>query len=425
MRKGIIILYYSISLLILTGFFFHESKEPVIFSYSFGYFLALIFASIIAFTIPFILIWFVKKYSFKYLCFALVPSLILLLSIYIFFHFKHYASQKHLFDPYLQMPMQSLDLRSIDTSGVTILALGGSTTENKYLALEDKYLSIVKKQLSYQYPELNFTIINGGRDWYTSKHSLINYTSFYRQLNPDIVIVMHAINDIYRSFSPPSLSIGTYQSDYSHYYGPSIQAAQPTTFEMQIIRTIGSNWFSKWRKKKAIDIALKDYPSTSSYSYYMNTLVDYIQKDSASCFIVEQPSLYKTEMKEEELKALWFGKYLCYQKDNTYPSEISLMHAMTHFNSISKKISVEKQAFYVITKEYIPADLDHFTDDVHYTKKGAHALGKTVADQIINSGVIFVNYFQKINIKNSNLYSSGRITIGCSLLEGSISNSCL
>ena len=54
----------------------------------------------------------------------------------------------------------------------------------------------VKKHAGLILYYLIYAFVYAGMDWYTTKHSLINYVTYYRDWQPDVVVVMHAINDL-------------------------------------------------------------------------------------------------------------------------------------------------------------------------------------------------------------------------------------
>lgn len=57
-------------------------------------------------------------------------------------------------------------------------------------------------------------------DWHSSLHSLYKFWTYVDEIEPDLVVVQHAIEDFYRGFTPPRYSLGEYRADYSHYAGP-------------------------------------------------------------------------------------------------------------------------------------------------------------------------------------------------------------
>lgn len=91
-----------------------------------------------------------------------------------------------------------------------VLFLGGSTTNTDYPAF-------VRQRLE---PELGaITGYNTGADWQTSLHSLYKFWTYVDELHPDLVIVLHNVNDFLRGFTPPRYALPQYRADYSHFSG--------------------------------------------------------------------------------------------------------------------------------------------------------------------------------------------------------------
>jgi hypothetical protein len=92
-----------------------------------------------------------------------------------------------------------------------ILFLGGSTTATKYPEL-------VGKELETSIGPV--TVYNLGFDWHCSLHSLYKIWTYADDIRPDLTIALEGINDFFRGFTPPRLSLPVYRPDYSHYSGP-------------------------------------------------------------------------------------------------------------------------------------------------------------------------------------------------------------
>jgi hypothetical protein len=92
-----------------------------------------------------------------------------------------------------------------------ILFLGGSTTATKYPEL-------VGKELETSIGPV--TVYNLGFDWHCSLHSLYKIWTYADDIRPYLTIALEGINDFFRGFTPPRLSLPVYRSDYSHYSGP-------------------------------------------------------------------------------------------------------------------------------------------------------------------------------------------------------------
>jgi hypothetical protein len=101
---------------------------------------------------------------------------------------------------------------------IRILTLGGSTTFGTRLERNQAYPAVLDRLLNARYPNAHFEIFNAGVPWHTSMHSLMRYVSLYATWKPDVVIVMHAFNDIFQT-SEGKLTSGAFRGDYGHFFG--------------------------------------------------------------------------------------------------------------------------------------------------------------------------------------------------------------
>jgi len=141
------------------------------------------------------------------------------------------------------------DIPKTKSKAYRIFCLGGSTTFNPFLKFEDSYPRQLDRQLNETH---SVELLNAGMSWYTSQHSLINYLIRIQEYRTDLIIVMHGINDLIRSFSPPRAAIGPYKSDYSHFLGPQAdmildldQQRQPTLADTLFLIRNTSSFFSR------------------------------------------------------------------------------------------------------------------------------------------------------------------------------------
>ena len=138
-------------------------------------------------------------------------------------------------------------------------------------------------------------------DWYTSKHSLINYTAYCRKFDADVVVVMHAINDLYRSFSPPDFSVGKYESDYSHFYGPSIYGAKPQSFSQMLYKNFRKVWFGK--NVKSRDFEKEEFISKNDFE----RLIPWLEKKREGLTVLIH-ALTGDNLLDHTEYAYWLGK---------------------------------------------------------------------------------------------------------------------
>ena len=379
--KKIVLIYSVIALLFVAGFWTHTSYLPDILFYSKNYFIFLLIISLSCLVmIPYFLVRFLKKHTSKELVFSLTPTLFLIVIIYVIGNIYYNNHQEHLFDPFLQTPPSVYHFETPkDSSTIRVLCLGGSTTHFVDADSLDRYPSILQQYFNDKNVG-KYEVLNAGMDWYTSKHSLINYAAYCRNFDADIVVVMHAINDLYRSFTPPEFSIGEYKSDYSHFYGPSILGAKPKSFSQMIYFNFRRIWFGDNVKPR--DFELNEYVSQNDFENYLSQLITLIKKDGAKPILVTQGHLYKNKMTPETRSKIWMSQAFC-RKNNTFPTNSSIAKAMDEYNLITKKISEKYQTQFVDADKMLLKDLEHFIDDVHYTTKGSTELAKMIGKEII------------------------------------------
>lgn len=391
---------------VYAGWFFHRSEDAFIFIYSKKYCIFLLLATVL-FWFPLIIRWLIRRIGAKRFMFCLVPVLVLCVTFYSFFSLRYYYSQEHLFDPYLQMNPATFpeeDLQKGENE-FRILCLGGSTTESGDLREAERYPGVLQSLLEQRFsPSMTLKVFNAGRAWYTTKHSLINYVTYYADWQPDLVIVMHGINDLYRSFSPPFFAVGPYNEFWSHFYGPSIEGAKPPTYEQVWIRKLSrqsffgmplrlpfETWFSLLRFQE-VDYPLDRYHSLIPFERYLRKIVRLVQEEETHVLLMTQPFLYREALQPDEARVLRFGWQACSTKTKLlgleYPTPQSLERAMTAFNAATRKVAQDEGCFFADADAWVKKDLNHFWDDVHYTAEGARDVARAALAAILESGVI-------------------------------------
>ncbi len=234
-------------------------------------------------------------------------------------------------------------------------------------------------------------------DWYTSKHSLINYVTYCTHFKPDLVVVIHAINNIMRSFSPSKYAIGEYDTQYTHFFGPSIKGANPPTFEKHFadryLRAITEPWFSRYRFVES-DVKLDKYVSLKQLETNISKLIDIVRADSSEIILVSQPFLYKSEMSQKEKKSLGILPFTLRNKigfmKEEYPTQKSIIAAMNEANNRVKNISFQKNVHFVDGERALKKNMENFIDDVHFTKKGADRLASAITKYIVDNQIVYL-----------------------------------
>lgn len=386
-NNPIIFLYYLLYSFIYAGWLSHRSVVPDIFIYSKGYFVFLCVMAL-PFFLPLMARVYIKTIGVKGFWYSVILAIAAFLILYVPSAIYYYYTEEHLFDPFLQNPPSKINITDKDPGTFRILCLGGSTTEELALPEDKRYPAVLEDILRKRYPAAKIEVFNGAKNWYTTKHSLISYITYYSDWKPDLIIVMHAINDLCRSFSPRDFAIGPYNSLWAHFYGPAINGARPPTFEEHLLGYFEvplNAWYARYRFLEA-DYPLDTYVSFSAFKENLRKIVRYGRANSADIILVSQPSLYKEKMGIEEKQALYFGRTIANRRLNfmqtEYPSAESFCRAMKIFNEAARSVALSEGALFVDADGAIEKNLDNFEDDAHYTQRGARLLAEAIAEKI-------------------------------------------
>jgi lysophospholipase L1-like esterase len=376
--------FYALVLPLYAGFFFYESTDPLVFGYSLSY---LIFVSVLGsfLTVP-LFVWLsLKLLGAKRTIFLGIALLMLALPSYCLVAIVYYNNQERDFDPFLQIDNPRFTgiakHRSEDDTSLRILVLGGSTSMGYPVFMGDQ----LRERSEGRF---NVEILNGSMRWYTTRHSLINYVSYCADWSPDVVVVMHGINDLVRSFDTPSMCIGSYDELYTHWYGPMVTAARPPSIEHRLLSPLCRNWYRSHRVKSA-DCSMEKFRSLPSFRRNLEKLAQIATKDGAVVLVVSQPTVFKPSMSREEIRLLGFGEGFCLERESyfkqSYPNHESLYRAMIEYNNASRDVAANEKLEFVDAAPVVPRTKKHFVDDCHCSEAGLRLLANSVTDAIVQT----------------------------------------
>jgi len=380
--------YFLIYGFVFTGWLFHRSLQPTFLAYSTSYILFLL-AALLPFFVPFILEWIRHWLGQKRFSFVVVTVSGLAFLTYLVASFVYYQTRSYPFDPFLQVQSPTFSkFAGEKRPGLRILTLGSS-------AMQRGFPQKMQSVLSQKFPHKSIELINLAAPWYTTKHSLILYSVYAQAWNPDIVVISHAGNDLYRTFSPPDYALGPYKDTWGHFYGPSIHGAKPPSFESYLFKKYleryVDRWFSRLRFRE-VDYPPTYYKSLEPFEKHLETLVFQVMQDGATPLLVTPPTLYSEESSVDELAVLDGRQMFCNTKtgflQEEYPSTASIFHAMERFHEAIRRVGKKYNCPVVDAAQEFPQNLEYFTDAMHYTLKGDLLMVDLLMDALLSKGVI-------------------------------------
>jgi hypothetical protein len=308
--------------------------------------------------------WYLKKIKLNSIFVLLGGILFFLLLTYPigdYFYKKSMYNRIDAFHSYLQL--SPTEIQNIDTTMFNIFCLGGSTTEFTDQNGRD-WPSLVEKNLREKYGVENVRIFNQGKQWYTSQHSVINYIENIQKYRPDMLIVMHNINDLLQNADFSRFSGGKFREDYGNFYGPITKIVKYGSFGNFILEVIRSLWY----QPEIEEINTQHFPGIISFERNINTLIRLAKASNTKIILLTQPNIYKDTISSKELESLTMlnkeaignGKKWSY---NTALSGIQL------YNDKIREISKEEDVYLINLEAVVPKSLEYFYDDVHYQPK--------------------------------------------------------
>jgi lysophospholipase L1-like esterase len=111
---------------------------------------------------------------------------------------------------------------------IRVACLGGSTTQDGCMVdRNNTYASYLSRMMNRRL-EAEVEVLNFGVNGWTSAESLVNYALVVSRYQPDVVVIHHAVNDVWPRLYPD------YRSDYTHYRVPW-EDAQISSWDKNLI----------------------------------------------------------------------------------------------------------------------------------------------------------------------------------------------
>lgn len=325
----------------------------------------------------------IKRVSAAAITLLVCSSLLTMLLGYFFL--SHLYLKPHIreklndYHPYLQSCPQDYQPRENPSNApsLKIFCLGGSTTEWSDSKNRD-WPSYLEERLKGAVPDRLIECHNFGKPFYTTLNSLINYEVNLRQHKPDVVIIMHAINDLLVNADFSRLSTGEFHEDYRHFLGPLSRVIK----RQSVMRNIREMMYLIWYYKPREIINTDKYPGLVSSERNLRTLIDLARIDGTIIILMTQPFLYKDDMTAEE-KAV--SKMLNFSLVNLEKqwNFSTAKRGMEKYNDLMRRLAQDEEGVYLVDLESaIPKSLDYFHDDVHYRDKTYIVIAEYIAERI-------------------------------------------
>lgn len=299
-----------------------------------------------------------------------------------YFYEKSYVKQIEKYHPYLQIRPNPLpDLPNRDSTFL-ILCLGGSTTEFADEAGKG-WPGRLQKLLPATISGRSVAVLNMGRQWYTTQHTLLNYELNLRHVKPDLIIVMQAVNDVLVNADFSFLSHDSFRGDYGHFYGAVNRLIDRENLFGFARETISGLWYFTPREVVDTDV----FPGLVSFERNINTLIDLATIDGTRVVLMTEPHLYKEQNSQEEQKVLHLTNYETIGRNKRW-SIATARRGMEAYNRKVEEIAEKRHVGFIDLDQAVPRTLEYFYDEVHYRTGAYDLVAAAVAEGVLKSGVL-------------------------------------
>ncbi|HBP20223.1 MAG TPA: hypothetical protein DEA08_20840 [Planctomycetes bacterium] len=273
-----------------------------------------------------------------------------------------------------------------------IFFVGASTTENVAVDDAQSFPWLVETQLNAKLgDEVAVRGVNTGIAGNTIADSFSLIAHRLLALEPDLVVVLHAINDMRMSASarfdpshyadrlaPPKVRFSDLLAQHCKLYRLAERAKQR-------LRTRSREQKYKDRARETpLSEGVDPARGLPYFQRYLGLIAAVCAEAGVPLALMTQPSLYKPELSQDELAALWMG-YVNHGELNFSPE--ALRQGMVAYNDELRRFAGARGLLLIDLERVVPKDLEHLYDDCHYTVKGNAVIADEITRVLLERGL--------------------------------------
>lgn len=276
-----------------------------------------------------------------------------------------------------------------DPSHIRILTVGGSTTDLKYVSLNDTYQIVLEKLIS-SYAGQEVCVSNAGIDGHSTYGHIATFKYWFPlipNLNPEYVLLYIGIND--------AILVRTKEVGIK----PSLKKLYTVQRLLPLYRYLRDRFFDNERdtytKHNRAHYTVNDYVvsklndntksltgiNTAGFRSRLETILGHISNMGAKPICVTQPHRYVMKINGE-----MFGIPNIGRSDF---SGLDYDYSIRSLNNVMKELCGDS----LIDLYSVPFNEEHFYDGVHTTEAGSRYIGQSIYRGLLDGGKLTV--FQK------------------------------
>ncbi|MBN2302105.1 MAG: hypothetical protein JXN60_06255 [Lentisphaerae bacterium] len=265
-----------------------------------------------------------------------------------------------------------------------VACVGGSAVYDTRVSMDQTWAVQLQDALQKCFPDRVFEVVNAGIPSRTTADTIVNLALRVLPIDPDVVIVMHGIND-----QKPNRYPG-FKDDYSHWYPPPVRAY--VNFWHRIIdrSLLGSH--IRYRLLFVLNPARKDNWRGEKLKRYdtvekagLNAYRRNIESIIGMCRIHGVEVVIATVGHSLKENADWNpgmgtrNPLVYYHECLTFQG---IENAFMEYNRINREVAAEQGCVLVDIERLLPEGKEHYQDDVHFNSKGSRLVAELFAREV-------------------------------------------
>lgn len=243
-----------------------------------------------------------------------------------------------------------------------IITVGGSTTLNQNARRISglDYALLLEQELNGKNKGKTFEVLNAGADAYSSAHSLINIQFRLIEFNPDIIILMHNINDRTANYFGAGAT-DDYGNKYLHpfFINPQLQTSLSLSGFLYQSRLL--TWLQvpeMFAEARKINYTNPVEDGLAYFTRNLRSIAAICKQNGIQLLLLTQPNR---------------------MLDFAYPDEP--VH-IRQYNAAIKSVSEQDNVAYLDMYTLMGHEPELFIDPVHYSPEGIKKFSRLLAPQI-------------------------------------------
>ena len=280
---------------------------------------------------------------------------------------------------------------------LSILFLGGSTTETVYVEEHNRFPSIIERELTARL-NINVEVKNGGVSGNNAMHSLLKLMAVGLEDKPDYAVLMHNINDASLLaktgsywIAPKSKALVQGNPEIRNQHNP--EKFNPLILARDIKNILFPNLYTYLKPRLfpglgplvAVDefeILRKDQELIDPLKIkaeFLNTLISFVELCRAWKI---KPVLMTQFNRINENEPLFKIAYKNDKSDRRMPINkfVELYH---EFNEIIRTVAKDRNVLFVDLAKRVPGDSKYIYDTVHLNDTGSILVGNILVEEFV------------------------------------------